>query len=357
MTADPIDELGDGIRWSNPPGIDAADLVALDLPPLRWIVPDLLPEGTCVIAAPPKIGKSCLVYQAAVEIAIGGELLGRRVAPGSVLYLALEDGARRGRDRLTAALEGRTMPRGRLEVRWSAAPIGDGLEEQISTWLDAHPDAALVAIDTLGRVRPRTSGKRNAYEVDVDDLGRLQNLFRDRACALLIVHHSRKESGDDFLASVSGTYGITGSVDTIIVIRRKRAEQFGSIQVTGRDVADAEVSVSFDDMLWHEAPAALSEASFERRQVFEIIRDHGPIFPAAIADRLGLERTSVQHMTGALADSGAVKRESKGYVAVEVPYVPDNSNHSESEQSEWGHVEPDFDVTSQATSVFGEMLA
>jgi hypothetical protein len=37
-------------------------------------------------------------------------------------------------------------------------------------------------IDTLGEVRPRSSGKRNAYEIDVEDLGRLQNLFR--ACSI-----------------------------------------------------------------------------------------------------------------------------------------------------------------------------
>ena len=70
---------------------------------------------------------------------------------------------------------------GRLEIRWGSRSIGAGLEEDIMAWLDAHPDAALVAIDTLGKVRPRSNGKRNAYEVDVEDLGRLQALFRDRS--------------------------------------------------------------------------------------------------------------------------------------------------------------------------------
>ena len=215
-------------------GIDAADLLALELAPLRMVVPDLLPEGMTVLASPPKVGKSCLVYQLAVEVALGGELLGRRVDPGSVLYLALEDGARRGQDRLRAALAGRTMPRGRLEVRWTSPPIGDGLEEDVTVWLDEHPDTAVVAIDTLQKVRRPTNGKRGAYEVDVDDLGRLQALFRDRRVALVIVHHSRKEAGDDFLASVSGTYGITGSTDSIVVIKRKRMEAFGTIVATGR---------------------------------------------------------------------------------------------------------------------------
>lgn len=327
-------------------GIDAADLLALDLPPLRMLVPDLLPEGTTVLAAPPKVGKSCFVYQCATEIAIGGELLGRRVQPGSVLYLALEDGRRRGQDRLRAALEGRTMPRGRLEVRWGARRIGEGLEDDLSTWVDAHPDAALVAIDTLQRVRARTNGKRNAYEVDVEDLGRLQAIFRDRNVALLIVHHSRKEAGDDFLASVSGTYGITGSADTTVVIRRKRLEPLGTIVVTGRDVPEAEVPVRFDGMIWHAAPTALGEASFERAEVYRTIEAQGPIFPAAIAKTLGIEsRTSVQNMVTKLVESGAVVRTGKGYAASApdpsrahaYESVPDDSSDSDSHQSHRTH--------------------
>lgn len=318
--------------------IDAADLLALDLPPLRWIVPDFLPEGTTILAAPPKIGKSCLVYQLVVEVALGGTLLGRRVASGTSLYLALEDGQRRGRDRLRAALGNRTMPRGRLEVRWSAPAIGQGLEQTIAAWLDDHPDAAVVAIDTLGKLRPRTDGRRNAYQVDVEDLGRLQGLFRDRQVALVIVHHARKELGDDFLASVSGTYGVTGSADSVIVVKRKRLEEFGTLVVTGRDIAEAEIPARFDGALWQAAPASLPEASFERTEVFRVIETSGPIFPKAIADRLGLGRTSVQQMVGKLVERGAVVRTNSGYVAPKDRLsTPNHSDNSESEWSNRGH--------------------
>lgn len=355
---DPIDdELGD-VNWVGAAGIDAADLLALELPPLRWIVPDLLPEGTTVFASPPKVGKSCLVYQLAAEIAIGGDLFGRRVTNGSALYLALEDGQRRGQDRLRAALDGRTMPKGRLEVRWTAPAIGEGLEQELARWLDAHEDAALVAIDTLGRVRPQSNGRRNAYEVDVEDLGRLQDVFRDRQTALLIVHHSRKEGGDDFLASVSGTYGITGSADTILVIRRKRGDAVGTIHVTGRDVPDVELSVSFDEMLWREAPEGIAEASFERAEVYRVIESEGPIFPAAIADRLSLKRTSVQNMVGKLVSSGAVIRTLQGYSsASKSSYVPDVSNDSVSSLESHRSHRGEKDYTAEAMAIFADDIA
>jgi hypothetical protein len=249
--------------------------------------PDLLPEGTTVLAGPPKLGKSCLVYQVAVEVAVGGELLGREIEQGDVLYLALEDGKRRGQTRLRAALGDRRMPRGRLEVRWSAAKLGEGLEEELVDWLEGHPDARLVAIDTLQRVRAKGDARRNAYEVDVEDLGRLQDIFKDRSVGLLIVHHSKKDAGDDFLASVSGTYGITGSADTTLVIQRKRLETFGKLVVTGRDVEEVEEAVQFNGMTWTLAPRSLAEATFEQAEVYKVIEAEGPIFPKAIAERVG----------------------------------------------------------------------
>jgi len=325
---------------SSGPGMDAADLLELDLPPLRWIVPDLVPEGTTILAAPPKVGKSCLVYQMAVEATVGGDLLDRRVTPGSVLYLALEDGQRRGQERLRAALAGRTMPRGRLEIRWAAPRIGEGLEEEILSWLDVTPDALLVAIDTLGKVRPPSDGRRNAYDVDVADMARLQDLFRNRPVGLVIVHHLRKERGDDFLTAVSGTYGITGSADTTAVVRRKRLEQFGTITVTGRDIPETEVSVRFDGMTWTTARRPMTEMSYERKAVYGVIEERGPIFPAAIAIALGKERTTVQNMVTLMTDEGVIERTDGGYVANQVrirSIHPYNSTDSESHQSDTGH--------------------
>lgn len=298
--------------------IDAVDLLELDIPPLQWIVPDLLPEGTTILAGPPKLGKSCLVYQIAVEVALGGELFGRGIEQGDVLYLALEDGKRRGQTRLRAALGDRSMPRGRLEVRWSAAKLGEGLEQELLDWLGQHPDARLVAIDTLQRVRARGDARRNAYEVDVEDLARLQDIFKDRAVGLLIVHHSKKDAGDDFLASVSGTYGITGSADTTLVIQRKRLETFGKLVVTGRDVQEVEEPVQFNGMTWSSAPRSLAEASFEQAEVYKIIEAEGPIFAKAIADLIGSTRDAVQKLVEKLVAGGSVVRARGGYVVARV---------------------------------------
>ena len=141
---------------------------------------------------------------------------------------------------------------------------------------------------------------------------------------------------------MSGTYGITGSADTIVVIRRKRLEVFGTVLVTGRDVADAEISVRFEGMLWGAAPGVLSAASFERMEVYEVIRRRGPAFAKSIADEIGKERSNVQHLIDGLEASGAVARVPGGYAVSQVDIsdptnVPTNSIHSESERGERTH--------------------
>lgn len=303
-----------------PRGIDAADLLAKTLPPLRMIVPDLLTQGTTILAAPPKVGKSCLVYQIVVEVSLGGILLDREAEQGDCLYLALEDGQLRGQSRLRTALRGREMPHGALEIWWQAPHIGRGLEPAIVEWLDGHPRAAVVAIDTLQKVRPASTGKRGSYEVDVEDMGKLQNIFRDRQVALLIVHHSRKEHGDDFVESVSGTYGITGSTNSTIVIKRARNEVLGRIVATGRDIAEADVAVRFENMTWASAsPIELRIAglSAEAREVLDALEMLGPIGSTALAEHLHRSKQTVQNILTRLAHDGTASRVSGGWITAQ----------------------------------------
>lgn len=303
--------------------IDAADLVALTLKPLAVLVPDLLVEGTALIVAPPKIGKSMLCYQLATEVALtavgtqGGALLGRPVTGGDVLYLALEDSKLRGQKRLLSALAGRKMPSKRLTVRWDAPTIGQGLEELIVEWLNRHPDAVLVIVDTLGRIRP-TGGdnRRNAYDADVQQLAALQGLTRHRSgLVLLIVHHTRKSPDDDFVAEVSGSYGVAGTADTIISLRRRRAKGEAVLSVTSRELPEQELAVTFSGMRWDADENVLVDASAERQAVWSCIREKGPIWPSAVAKLCDLERTSVQHMVDKLVSEGRINKVAKGYVA------------------------------------------
>lgn len=221
-------------------------LDAQTFPPIRWSVPGVLPEGMALIVGPPKAGKSWLVLEVALAVAAGGKVLGKVDAGPArpVLYLALEDGDRRLQDRCRMLLGEEPLP-DRFEYATKVVP--GQAAATVAAWLEVtHHDAGpLVVVDTLGKARPPGTPGESAYAADY----RIGGQFKEIADAhpgstVLLVHHDRKAGAEDFVDSVSGTHGLAGAADTIIVLARPRGESSGLLKVTGRDVDESEYAIT-----------------------------------------------------------------------------------------------------------------
>jgi AAA domain-containing protein len=167
-------ELGN--RFGRSRIFTAAELMARELPPVRWVVPGILPEGVTLLAGKPKLGKSWLALGLGVAVASGGIALGTRpVESGDVLYLALEDNPRRLQGRLGKMLAGNNAPDG-LHITTDWPRMDEGGADLLDDWLGARPDGRLVMVDILKRVRPRASANRSVYDTDYEALQGLQSL-------------------------------------------------------------------------------------------------------------------------------------------------------------------------------------
>lgn len=60
-----------------PQGITATELMTMVYPEIRYIIPNILPEGAVIIAGKPKIGKSFMAINLAISVAEGGYALGK----------------------------------------------------------------------------------------------------------------------------------------------------------------------------------------------------------------------------------------------------------------------------------------
>lgn len=216
--------------------------------PMRWAVPDLLPEGLTLLAGRPKIGKSWLALDIGLAVAAGGLALGGLlVEPGEVAYLGLEDGPRRMQGRVQA-LNGLSQPTPVAFTFATALPVGIGL--YLAALVEAKPHLRLIVVDTLARVRPRRERGADAYAEDYKVLGTMQTFALDHGIAVLVVHHTRKGASDDFVESVSGTFGLSGAADAIWVLSQPRGEADGLLQVTGRDFAERDVYLKRAGPAW-----------------------------------------------------------------------------------------------------------
>ena len=214
-------------------------------PPLAYAVPGLIPEGSVLLVGAPKIGKSWLVLAVGLAAASGGKALGLDVPKRPVLYLALEDGDRRLQDRCRRLLADDPIP---PEFQYITRIEPGRIIDTIGAWLHWHTDPPLVILDTLGKVLPPTQMGEDRYQRDYRIGSALKQIVDSvPGMTLLINHHDRKANADDFVDAVSGTHGLAGAADTIIVLARDRQEAAGLLKVTGRDVAEGEYAVRFSD--------------------------------------------------------------------------------------------------------------
>ena len=239
------------------------------LEPPAFTVNSLLPVGLTVFAAAPKTGKSWLCLALADAIATGEKFMGFDVQRGSCLYAALEDSKFRVVDRLKKI--GSSMPKSLQIVNSGAKRLDDGLLLQLESWIDKTPDAKLIVIDTLARVRPSSASGLDAYQQDTLTIAPLQALALNRGVSILIVTHyskSKQFAADaDPFDRITGSNGLFGVADAAWLIYGKRGSDELTFRTTGRDALDNEFKIAFDKESCKWSLLGTSEALEEQRKL------------------------------------------------------------------------------------------
>lgn len=291
-------------------------LMATDFPEPKWAVPGIIPEGVSLFAGPPKVGKSWASLGLGIEIASGGTAFGSvAVQRGPVLYLALEDTARRLKSRMHKILAGRDAPSG-LTLATACPPLTSGGTDAIARWLDRNRSARMVVIDVFAKIRGVPPPGLSAYEADYAAVGHVKKLADAYGIAIVLVCHLRKAAADDYLNEVSGTNGFAGAADTTLVLKRGRGEADGVLHGTGRDVDEIEKALRFepDTGTWRllDGPASDHTIGATRATVLRWVRDHPGSPPRAIADGTGLDYDTVKQTARRMADDGQLARAGGG---------------------------------------------
>jgi AAA domain len=305
----------------------AVAIMAMDFPEPRWAVPGVFSEGVNLLCGPPKVGKSWMSLGLGVDVALGGKAFGTiAVEAGPVLYLALEDTARRLQTRLRKVLGGRTAPGG-LTLATSCPPLPQGGDEAIAAWIDRHRDARMVIIDVFAKLRGASPPGMSAYDADYAAVGRAKKVADAYGVAVVLVHHVRKAGSDDFLSEVSGTNGLAGAADATLVLKRARNQGDGVLHVTGRDVDEAEYPLVFDPAAgaWRmlDGPAEDHQLGDTRAAILRWLRQAPGSTPKAIADGAGLGYDAVKKTCQRMLDAGQLACDPGGrYRVPGVPPVP-----------------------------------
>jgi hypothetical protein len=295
-----------------PATISAEELMRKEFPDPVWVIPELLPEGLTILGGKPKMGKSWLALGIALGVACGGRVLGKiPVEQREVIYLALEDTPRRLKDRIGQLLQGHPAPAG-LHLVTECPRVDKGGLVAIEALLVQKPQAKLIIVDVLKRLRPPQRGNQNLYDADYEILANLKAIADRRGVAMLVVHHLKKLAEDDPLDMLSGTTGLSGAADGVWILKRDRARADGVLFVTGRDIEEKELALERDPHVGGWCLLGNAEEyriSRERQEIIEALRQaEEPLRPKDIADFLGKKEANIRFLLTRLLQEGVIKK-------------------------------------------------
>ena len=235
----------------------AADLLKKNIPdPVVFIGTDseepLLVEGTCILSAKPKLGKSWFCLAICMAVAKGEDFLGYKTRKCSTLYLDLETTENLQQKRLKTALAEESVSE-KFYLDTETDMLGHGFIEQIESYLEQDPEIGIVVIDVFQIIRSKSkSVKETEYEHAYRDIAPLNALAQKHHIAIILVCHDRKGvNPDDPFENILGSTGLLGAATQMIVMFQRKKSDPIHISIKGKTIdGQPELNVKMDKGKW-----------------------------------------------------------------------------------------------------------
>ena len=252
--------------------ITGRELQLLKLPPVEFLVDNILPMGLVLLGAPPKSCKSYMCMQMCLAICTGDKFLGFHTKKHGCLYMDLESNRKRPQDRQDQILQGDDAPLN-LHIVTRSGPMGKGFEEEIRRMISQYPDIKLVIVDVFRKVRPGAKRGMDPYDRDYEDYGAVKALADDLKITIILVTHTTKmKHPDDPFNELIGSAGTLGSVDVAMVIKKEtRDAETAKLYVSGKDVEDQCYEIHFDGKrhIWEKLGTSQEVEAQRLREEYE----------------------------------------------------------------------------------------
>jgi hypothetical protein len=294
----------------------AADLKGMVFMPLKWIVPGYIPEGVTLLAGKPKVGKSWLMLATALAASMARAVLGENCDKRNVLYCALEDTRRRMRSRIDAIIGQNDVWPDNLRFAYELPNLDQGGIAALQQMIDKY-GAKVVIIDTLARFRGQKLKNEEQYQCDYRTMTALNDLAKKNDVAVIVVHHVRKQTAEDVFDTISGTMGLSGAADTLVILTR--AEEELRLVVRGRDVEPEDKIVDFDidTGTWsvtgdYEGKDGASASNARTLILSTLATAKYSMKPNDIAEKTGLSKSTTRGSLRRMQKAGEIQRTQYG---------------------------------------------
>ena len=137
-------------------------------------------------------------------------------------------------------------------------------------------------------------------------------MAHDLDIALMVVHHTRKDSGNPStpIERIMGSQGIGATIETAIVLEQKTGSKDVIAHVVGKEIEGGEFACRWDSpgFSFQGAPEVATLGSFQEK-CYAFIKQHPRCMQKAIVDALDTDKGSVSRAVAKLIERGLVEKD------------------------------------------------
>ena len=296
------------------------ELAVMDIPPPKWMIPDLIPVGLTILGGPKKLGKSYLVMQFAEQLVKDGY---------PIFNFAGEDTYHIQKERQEhvglRASDDYQFVAGRTE--YFASP--DTFYDSISEVLTMYP-FKVIFIDVMEYcLKPE---KVKDYSYYIKELGRWAKLAHHHKIAIFLVTHTGKNAGQTYSNPIDhliGSTGIGSAADWVLTMLRSDDGQSIKLHSEGKMGKTTTFSMVKQNGIFYEIDGLERDRLLKRKsaqnEIFECIKENSHIKQKEIVEKLNKPKGNISRdITKLLKENYITGNSSEGYLA-----TPDNVDNLE----------------------------
>jgi RecA-family ATPase len=291
---------------------NAKQIAGEDLGEVQWLIEHIMPQGFFFLAGKPKMRKSFMALQMSLAVVSGGKFLGYDVMqPGRVLYLSLEDNARRIKKRMqNMGIENDMKGLELLEIeeRWDRLNKG-GLEKLLTRL--SKKKYTLCIMDTYAKSF-LLRDNNDAVEV-IRCLSPIYELTRGGDFTFGFIDHHRKNNqfSGDIIDDLSGSIAKGGVADTIWGLVGERGKMAAKLMIASRDTELDNIDLVFDAdrTLWVEQSQEIVKPGTIQARILSYFGTNGTeVYIRTLAKKLGYDPSLISREMTELVKKGMVIR-------------------------------------------------
>ena len=196
-------------------------------------------------------------------------------------------------------------------------------------------ETLLIVIDPIAKIWPTIKKEMNnktIYHNDYDIISSIKDIADRHNTSILCTHHlSKQQKNEDQLGLLSGSIGISGGIDTGMILKRTRTKTSGTLFITGRDIEERNEAVELNRKtgwwkFFEDKKTFLTQTSFEILNILQSKKE-----PISLIELTKITKKSKQNLNKYLRyliESGYVDKVNHGIYRASIDNDDEDNNTS-----------------------------